>query len=285
MDKRITIGLVVAALALALGGWLYWQSTRPESPVVAEAPKPAAPAQPVEPAPPAPLPPAKPEVRHPIETQPTIPPSDGTPPPADGGGIRAALDDLLGSRAVLTFLQTDGLISRIVVTVDNLDREHAPPRLWPVNPTAGRFTTIRSATGHVIAAENAARYEPLVRFLESVDTSRAVALYVRLYPQFQQAYAALGYPRAYFNDRLIDVIDHLLAAPTPPQPVPVRPVDVKGPRTLERPWVHVQFADPGLESTTAGRKILARIGTDHALRLKAKLAEFRRSIATGTQSR
>jgi hypothetical protein len=36
-----------------------------------------------------------------------------------------------------------------------------------------------------------------------VDTRKAVALYVDLYPLFQGAYAELGYPNRYFNDRLI----------------------------------------------------------------------------------
>ena len=57
-----------------------------------------------------------------------------------------------------------------------------------------------------------------VRALESIDSAKLVALYVRFYPLFQQAYAELGYPSRYFNDRLFEVIDHLLATP-----------DVRGP--------------------------------------------------------
>ena len=49
--------------------------------------------------------------------------------------------------------------------------------------------------------------------MESVDTGRLAALYVRFYPLFQQAYRDLGYPNGYFNDRLVEVIDHLLVTP------------------------------------------------------------------------
>ncbi|MCA8886134.1 MAG: DUF3014 domain-containing protein, partial [Hyphomonadaceae bacterium] len=72
------------------------------------------------------------------------------------------------------------------------------------------------------AVDNAARYGALVRWIESVDMERAVALYARLYPLFQQAYEELGYPGRYFNDRLVAVIDHLLQAPEPASPVAVK---------------------------------------------------------------
>ena len=38
-------------------------------------------------------------------------------------------------------------------------------------------------------------------------------MYKQYYPLFQQAYVDLGYPEGYFNDRLVEVIDHLLATP------------------------------------------------------------------------
>jgi hypothetical protein len=279
MNARIVIAGAAAALAVAAGGGWYWWQGRAVPPVVAEAPV----VVPVAPEAPASAPPAG--VRHPIETLPDIPVAEADAPADEPAAFTDAARALLGRDAALALLQLDGLVSRIVVTVDNLDREHAPSRLWPVNPVAGRFTTIATTGGLAIAPGNAERYERLVQFLEGIDTPRAVALYVRFYPQFQRTYMALGYPRSYFNDRLVDVIDHLLAAPTPPAPVAVQPVGVKGPYAMTRPWVHHRFADPALESTTAGRKVLARIGSDRALRLKAKLAEFRRAITTTPAAR
>ena len=55
---------------------------------------------------------------------------------------------------------------------------------------------------------NYQRYTPLVRMLAALDTQQVVAVYKRLYPLFQEAYEGLGYPNAYFDDRLIEVIDH-----------------------------------------------------------------------------
>jgi hypothetical protein len=84
---------------------------------------------------------------------------------------------------------------------------------------------------------------------------------------FQQAYIDLGYPGGYFNDRLISVIDDLLAAPEP-----------KSPAYVSQPKVMFTFVDPKLEGLSAGQKILVRIGLDNELRLKAKLRDIRRAL-------
>ena len=49
--------------------------------------------------------------------------------------------------------------------------------------------------------------------MEGVEAKRLVAAYVQLYPLFQAAYQELGYPHGYFNDRLVQAIDDLLATP------------------------------------------------------------------------
>jgi hypothetical protein len=84
----------------------------------------------------------------------------------------------------------------------------------------------------------------------------------------QQAFAQLGYPDGYFNDRVIAVIDHLLATPEPEEPV-----------RLLQPHVLYEFADPELEALSGGQKLLIRMGPDHAARIKTVLQNFRTRIA------
>ena len=84
--------------------------------------------------------------------------------------------------------------------------------------------------------------------MEAVEAKRLVAAYVRLYPLFQTAYQELGYPNGYFNDRLVQAIDDLLAAP-----------DIAAPR-LVQPKVLYEFADADLEERSAGQKIMLRMG-------------------------
>jgi len=189
-----------------------------------------------------------------------------------------ALATLLGRKAVSSFFQTDDFARRFVATVDNLGRAHAPALVWPVMPTAGRFAVEDAGGSPVIAADNSSRYTPFVLLVETVDIGRAVDLYVRMYPLLQQSYAEQGFPKRYFNDRLIQVIDLLLATPEVSYPVKLHLTEVKGPIPSERPWVRYEYADPALERLAAGQKILLRVGPVNARRLKAKLAEARQQL-------
>jgi hypothetical protein len=71
----------------------------------------------------------------------------------------------------------------------------------------------------------------------------------------------------YFNDRMVQAIDSLLATP-----------DVQGPIALVRPKVFYQFADPKLEALPAGQKLLIRMGAQNASLIKSKLQQFRAAI-------
>lgn len=194
--------------------------------------------------------------------------------------VRSALNDLLGRSNLLTFLQLDVFVLRVVATVDNLARAHAPLTMWPVNPTPGRFTTLLNSSGaETISPDNSQRYTPLVLLIESVNTPQAIAMYARLYPLFQNAYEELGFPGRYFNDRLVAVIDHLLAAPVQTGAIGVGLVEVKGPIQSLQPWVRYEFTDPALESLSSGQKMLVRSGPVNHRRLNAKLREVRTLIA------
>jgi hypothetical protein len=273
VDKRlIAAGVAVLVLALAAGGVYWWRQRGAASAVVATPPPPVVTAPLPAPAP-APAP-SEPVIRHPIAG------ADAASAPSPTLD-RAALVDLLGSKAANAFIQFDGFVPRIVATVDNLARPHAAPRLWPVHPAAGRFTIERSGETEQIATANAARYTPFVLFAEGIDSRRAVALYRRHYALFQQAWGDLGYPRSYFNDRLVEVIDHLLATPAPAAPVKVRLTEVKGPEPITQPWLRYEYVDPTLEGLSSGQKMLIRMGPENARRLKAKLMELRRLVASG----
>ena len=112
-------------------------------------------------------------------------------------------------------------------------------------------------------ADNAKRYAPFLSpFVASVEPG-AAALYRRFYPLFQQAYAELA-TQGHFNDRLVGVIDHLMAAPEPAQPPAVHLVEVKGEVPSTRPWVRAEYADESLEvALSAGQKIMVRVGLDN----------------------
>jgi hypothetical protein len=273
--SRLAIGGAAAVIVLILGalGWTWWQQRTPAPTPVAVAPPPAAAPSP----PPAPIA-SQPAILHPIEEGASAVATPAAPESADAV-VRRTLAELLGPQAVSSLLQTDDFVRRVVATVDNLGRVHAPPRLWPVTPIGGRFTVERAGNGEQIAASNARRYDTFVAFATSIDARRTAAAYKTLYPLFQRSFQDLGYPKGYFNDRLVEVIDHLLATPEPPAPVAVRLTEVKGPISSDRPWVRYEFADPALEALPAGSKMLIRMGNDNASKLKAQLRALRAEIA------
>lgn len=258
-------------LVVILGGgaaayYYYWQQSQPP------------PAPPHTEAPPAPPPAsAEPAIRHPLQTGPAQPAETAKALPAldeSDAAMRAALAGLLGEKSLAEFIYPDRMIRRIVATIDNLPRKKMPVRMMPVKPVAGPFTTVGTENTAAISPANSARYAPYVRIAQAVDARKLVAVYVRFYPLFQRAYEELGYPKGYFNDRLVEALDDLLAAPEVSEPV-----------ELTRPKVLYEFADPDLEARSAGQKIMIRMGSDNAARVKARLREIRREVAGSAPER
>jgi hypothetical protein len=286
--NKLVIGLV-AATVLVLGGAgvYFWPALSGDAGGAggaggASEPAPVAvqpPVQPVQPMPlPAPAPaPSQPEAAAPQPT-PGAPP---LPPLAEADGVvTQALHEALGRASVLALLQTDGFVQRVVATVDNLPRPGAPSRVWPVNPAPGRFLLQGDlAQGpQPVHADNAARYDALVRMATALEPAQAAALYRRLYPLFQQAWREQGHPRGEFNTRLLQVLDHLLATPVPASPPQLTLTEVKGSVPSTMPWLRYEWADPALQGLSAGQRALLRTGPAHQQRLMAWLAALRQEL-------
>ena len=164
----------------------------------------------------------------------------------------------------------ESLIDKFVATVDNLTRSHVAEKLRPVGRLPGTFA-VESEGGDTLLyldPENYARYDALVNLVAKADLESVAAIYRRFYPLFQESYVRLGYPSGYFNDRVVEVIDHLLQTPEPDQPI-----------RLVRPHVLYEFADAELQARSSGQKLLLRMGSEHAARIKQVLQGLRTLIA------
>ena len=181
--------------------------------------------------------------------------------------VRDSLVGLLGSRSVEQFLVAENVVRHIVVTVDNLPRKKVAVDLRPIKPTPGETVVSNQGDETSLSMSNYTRYAPFVHLVESSDPKTLAAIYFHLYPLFQQAYEDLGYPGRFFNDRLVEVIDHLLAAPEP-----------QGPIDLVQPKVFYQYADLKLEDLSAGQKLMIRMGPANERTLKAKLRDLRAEL-------
>lgn len=262
----------VAVLYYLYGPRLQQKLTEPdeEPPPVAEAPapKPAPPpaAAPVEqapayPVPEAPLPAPKAAAAKAAPVQPVAEPADLAASDAD---LRAEAAAVFGTTPVEALLIPDRIIQNIVVTVDSLDREPIPLRFRAIVNVPEVPVVEKSGDRLVLSSDNDERYRLLGDALRETDAKAMASVYLRYYPLFQRAYREMGYPGAHFNDRVVQIIDHLLAAP-----------DIEGPIELVQPKVLYQFADPELEELSSGQKAMIRIGPANAAAVKKRLREVR----------
>ena len=255
------VGVAVLIFVLAAGGVYYLRSRN--------APLPAAPTAPAASAPAA----TEPGVEHPLPAA-AGNAGSATPLPelADSDvPLRDALAQLSSADAVKDFLMPQDVIRKIVVTVDNLPRQKVAVEKRPTTPIAGSFVARGDELHSTLDSRNFERYKPMVAVISKIDAKQLAAVYIHFYPLFQQSYQNLGYPNGYFNDRLVEVIDNLLAAPEPKEPI-----------DLIRPNVMYTFADPTLEARSAGQKLLIRMGPENSKALKAKLTELKAAVTAGT---
>ena len=250
----VLLVVILGVGAAAYYSYYYWQRSRQQ-------PVPPQPSQTE--APPAPVSTA-PAILHPLDTGPA------QPLPALGESDAAtseALAGLLDRKSLTQFFYPDLVIRRIVATIDNLPRKKAPVHMMPVKPVPPQFARAGKENNMVISPGNAARYAAYVKIVQAVNAPKLVDVYVRFYPLFQRTYEELGFPKGYFNDRLVETLDDLLDAP-----------DIKGPIKLIQPKVMYEFADPDLEARSAGQKIMIRMGSENAAKVKAKLREIRQEM-------
>jgi len=259
-ERGVWIGAIAATAALAAA--IYFLYIRDDTPPAPEATRPPVAAQPSKTPPP---------VRNPLPAAPGDEAAAPLPPLAESDpAARESLTQVFGARAVEDLVVPDGIVRRFVVTVDNLPRKKLPVQSRPVASTAGSFRVAGTEDSLTLDEQNFARYTPAVTLLKNADATQLAALYRRFHPLFQEAYADLGHEGAYFNDRTVEVIDHLLATP-----------DVPGPIALVQPRVYYEFADPKLEALSAGQKLLIRMGPENAAVVKEKLRQVREQIAAG----
>ena len=223
--------------------------------------------------------PGQPEGEQVTETETEAGPEPEPAPPAEplpsldqsDGPLRQSLEDVVAQKRFEELFIPESMIRHFVVTIDNMTRPKLPEKYDFTQPVPGDFKVEEIGDDdedkYRLDPANYDRYRPCVVVAASVNLDRLVSIYVRYYPLFQAAYEELGYPDRYFNDRFVEVIDHMLAAPRVEQPI-----------ELVRPKVFYEFADPRLENLSAGHKLMIRIGPDNAARIKSVLRRLREKL-------
>ena len=203
-----------------------------------------------------------------IETGADQPPAEPLPALAESDGfIAAALGTVIEQPALHELFNLDQLARRLVVAIDSLPRARMPQQLRLIEPPAAHFVITDQSGETFIAGANAGRYERYVTLIEAADVTQVVALYRRIYPLLQQAYAGIAPANAAFHQRVLEVLDDLLAAAAIAEPV-----------RLVQPKVFYEFADPEVQARSYGQRLLARIGAANAARIQPKLRELRAAL-------
>ncbi|MCP4299999.1 MAG: DUF3014 domain-containing protein [Gammaproteobacteria bacterium] len=258
-DLNLALAILVV-VAVAGAGWYFRDELlpQPEQPVVTppesaigEAVVDDGPAHPMTPAESAEF------VQRELEPLPPLDDSDSY--------FLVTLVDIFGAD-IEALLVKKAIIDKFVATLDNLPRDRVAEKIRPAGRLSERFRVDAAGNEGAIylSPDNYQRYDPLLSKIASADIDAVADTYRRFYPLFQQSYERLGYPDGYFNDRVVEVIDHLLAMP--PQPdEPIR---------LVRPHVLYEFADSRLEAMSSGQKLLLRMGPEHAAIVKRFLRDL-----------
>ena len=157
---------------------------------------------------------------------------------------------------------------RLVITVDNLPREHVPSQLRVTRGVPELLRVKKDGETITLDPSNYERYDRIISYVEKMDARKIGRLYAKFYPLLQRTYEETGFPEERFHDRVLAALDDMMDAPRP-----------TGPIRLVQPKVLYRFEDDHLESLSAGQKIMIRVGPDNAARLRKVLARVRAAIA------
>ena len=157
---------------------------------------------------------------------------------------------------------------RLVITVDNLPREHVPSQLRVTRGVPELLRVKKEGETITLDPSNYERYDRIISYVEKMDARKIGRLYAKFYPLLQRTYEETGFPEERFHDRVLAALDDMMDAPRP-----------TGPIRLVQPKVLYRFEDDHLENLSAGQKIMIRVGPDNAARLRKVLARVRAAIA------
>ncbi|MGY6554207.1 MAG: DUF3014 domain-containing protein [Wenzhouxiangella sp.] len=286
---RYAVPIVLLAAILAAFWWLG--QDRPEAPSVAPVGIPELRPEPRFPLP-EPAPEAEPEVLRLLAPEPLEPaagessemlpdmePAAGDLPSAPQAlpalidsdpAALASLRRLIGVESVARWVRPEWIISRTVVVVHSLDAAAPPAEVRPLRLLRSAPQAQADSDQALYWTEaTAQRYAELVLAFETMTPGAAAAQYRRYYPLFQQAWEELGEAEPWFNDRLIDIIDHLLGAPRVELPVALVPWEGR-----------LRFAAEALEAESWGRKLLIRLGPEQSSLVREWLHAFRQELTS-----
>ncbi|MBR9907753.1 MAG: DUF3014 domain-containing protein [Gammaproteobacteria bacterium] len=261
--KLIVSAIVVLAIAVVVVFWLaQQQSAEPQpQPVVPEVTQPVV----QEPEP------VVPEVSETVELEPEpvpVPEPEPTKPlPTLSDSSVAVIDELKAQEQNIAPIQGEQIIRDTVVFVDNLRQGVVIRDKAVIEPPKGQFRVLEQNGKVYIDPRSYDRYNTIVDWFVSLDSTVLAELFTRYKPLSQSALAEVGYPDENPENVLLDAIDVLLATPSVGTVI-----------ELNDDSVMYRYADPTLEALPAAQKQMLRMGPDNIRRVKLKLEELQQAL-------
>lgn len=162
------------------------------------------------------------------------------------------------------------LLERLVTTVNSLDDAPVPLRFRPLVHVPGLPRLDEHGDDLALPAMPDPRYRSYRAMFDRLDVVEMAELFDRYEPALEKAWQALGeHSGQTFRQRSIEILQHLAEFELPDS----RPA-------LHQPEVLYEYIDPALEQLSWGRKILVRIGPEHAPQVQRKLAALAQRLAS-----
>lgn len=202
--------------------------------------------------------PTEPET--PVETVPSLPESDAF--------VHQKALAMINNNVIGSSLVNQDLVRQFVVFVDNLAQGELTRKVSPVKGPEKLFTVSEITNKVYLNPESYHRYDAYATVIANMDEQALMHTYKQLTPLFDEAFAELGYSNAKFNDRMLQAIKIMLAAPIIEEPIELSSISV-----------NYRFVDPNLEALPSAQKLLVRMGPENTRKVKAALRKLENQLA------